>query len=113
MVSLPIEPELPPLRLDPYGAVRVGRSQVVLDLVVQEYLEGAEADDIARRYDTLSPADVYGAIAYYLRHRDAVDAYIGGREVESEELRRKIAAFQGPGVDRATLRARRESRQRA
>ena len=113
MVTLPLEPELPPLRLDPYGAVRVGTSQVVLDLVVQAYLEGAVADDIARRYDTLTPADVYGAIAYYLRHREAVDAYIREREVEAGEVRRKIEALQGPPVDRATLRARLESRQRA
>ena len=37
-------------------------------------------EDMVRAYDTLLLADVHAVIAYYLRHRDAVRAYLKRRE---------------------------------
>ena len=71
--GLPFQAELPPLRVDEGGAVRVGKSRVNLDLVVEQYENGATPEEIARAYDTLDLADVYGVIAYYLRHRQDID----------------------------------------
>lgn len=75
-MSLPLTTEPPPLRTDEHGVVRVGQSRVTLDLVVGAFLEGATAEEIAMRYPSLALGDVYAAAAYYLRHRQEVDAYL-------------------------------------
>ncbi|HZY87718.1 MAG TPA: DUF433 domain-containing protein, partial [Gemmataceae bacterium] len=61
--------EPPPLREEASGAVRVGESRVLLELVVRAFQDGAPAEVLVQRYPTLTLADVYGAIAFYLRHR--------------------------------------------
>jgi uncharacterized protein (DUF433 family) len=43
-------------------------------LVVEQYENGMTPEDMVRAYGTLELADVYAAIAYYLRHRDEVRA---------------------------------------
>jgi uncharacterized protein (DUF433 family) len=65
---LPLDPDAPPLRLDEGGAVRVGKSRISLDLVVEQYENGMTPEDMVRAYETLDLADVHAVIAYYLRH---------------------------------------------
>src|SRR5437588_7279803 len=89
---LPLHAERPPLRVDEGGAVRVGNSRISLDLVVEQYENGMAPDDMVRAYDTLVLADVHAAIAYYLRHRDEVQAYLKRRKDEATALRAKIEA---------------------
>lgn len=91
------------LRLDELGVVRVGDSQVVLDVVIGQFNNGADPEGIARAFPTLDLADVYAAIAYYLRHRKDVDDYLDTRRQEAERMRQEIEAMQ-PG--RAELRAK-------
>jgi uncharacterized protein (DUF433 family) len=105
-VALPLHAESPPLRVDEGGAVRVGKSRVSLDLVVEQYENGMTPEDTVRAYDTLALADVYAVVAYYLRHRDEVRAYLKRREEEAEALRAKIEA-ERPRVSRKELLARR------
>src|SRR4051812_104497 len=69
-----------PLRTDESGTVRVGRTRVLLDLVVQAYEAGASPEEIVDSYSTLQLADVYAIIAYYLHHRGEVGAYLAERE---------------------------------
>src|SRR5437667_3791615 len=97
--GLPVHAEAPPLRVDQGGAVRVGNSRISLDLVAEQYENGMTPEDMVRAYDTLVLADVYAAIAYYLRHRDEVQAYLQRREEEAETLREKIEA-ERPRVSR-------------
>lgn len=66
--------EPPPLRVDEGGAVRVGKSRVSLDVVVEQYENGMTPEDLVRAYDSLDLADVHAVIAYYLRHRAEVRA---------------------------------------
>ena len=47
---------------------------------------------MVRVYDTLGLADVHAVIAFYLRHRDEVRAYLKRRAEEAEALRAKIEA---------------------
>lgn len=91
-----------PLRLDEYGVIRVGDSQVVLDIVIGAFNNGADPEGIVHGYPTLDLADVYAAIAYYLRHRTEVDEYLEARREEAERLRQEIETRQ---PDRAKLRA--------
>jgi uncharacterized protein (DUF433 family) len=110
--SLPIHLDSPPLRVDEGGAVRVGNSRISLDLVVEQYENGMAPEDMVRAYDTLGLADAYAVIAYYLRHRDEVRAYLKRRGEEAEALRAKIEA-ERPRVSREELLARRSAREKA
>src|SRR5580704_1514505 len=103
--GLPLHADLPPLRVDEGGAVRVGKSRVSLDLVVEQYENGMTPEDMVRAYDALVLADVHAVIAYYLRHRDEVRAYLTRRAEEAEALRAKIES-ERPRVSRETLLAR-------
>lgn len=110
--ELPLHAEPPPLRVDEGGAVRVGKSRVSLDLVVEQYENGMTPEDLVRAYDTLDLADVHAVIAFYLRHRDEVRAYLKRREEEAKALRSKIEA-ERPRISRADLLARRSAKEKA
>jgi uncharacterized protein (DUF433 family) len=107
--ALPLHADHLPLRIDEGGAVRVGRSRISLDLVVEQYENGMTPEDMVRAYDTLDLADVHSVIAYYLRHRDDVRAYLKQREAEAEALRATVEAAR-PRVSRQELLARRPAR---
>jgi uncharacterized protein (DUF433 family) len=109
--ALPLHPECPPLRVDEGGVVRVGISRISLDLVVEQYENGMTPEDMVRAYDTLVLADVHAVLAYYLRHRDEVRAYLKRREVEAAALRAKIEG-ERPRVGREELLARRRAREK-
>jgi uncharacterized protein (DUF433 family) len=103
MTTLEIKPLLVPLRADEHGVIRVGQSRIVLDIVVEEFENGASPEAIAENYDTLRLADIYGAITYYLQNKEAVKEYLQCRQQEAETLRRTIEAGQ---PDRSALRAK-------
>lgn len=106
-MALTIHSDPIPLRVDNHGVIRVGDSQVLLDIVIQEFNNGAEPEAIAHGFPTLNLADVYGAIAYYLRHQKDVDDYLHTRRQEAEKLRKEIEAKQPSRVElRAKLLAR-------
>ena len=101
--------EPPPLREDAAGALRVGDSRVLLELVIRAFQDGATPETIVQRYSTLALADVYAVIAYYLRHRSEVDEYLARREQKAEEVRRRIESQQGDVSEiRARLLAKRQ-----
>jgi uncharacterized protein (DUF433 family) len=106
---LPLHAERLPLRVDEGGAVRVGKSRISLDLVIEQYENGMMPEDMVRAYDTLKLGDVHAVIAYYLRHRDEVRAYLNRRAEEAEVLRAKIEA-ERPRITREELLARRRAR---
>ena len=95
--------------MDEGGAVRVGKSRISLDLVIEQYDNGMRPEDMVRAYDTLGLADVHAVIAFYLRHRDEVRAYLKRRAEEAQALRAKIEA-ERPRVAREELLARRRAR---
>lgn len=102
-MALTIRTEPVPLRTDEHGVVRVGNSQVLLDVVIREFNNGADPEGIVHGYSTLELADVYAVISYYLRRRKEVDEYLSARREEAARLRQEIEAKQ-PG--RADLRTK-------
>ena len=83
-MALAIQSDPSPLRVDEHGVIRVGDSQVLLDVVIREFNNGAEPEAIAQGYPTLSLANVYAVIAYYLRRRNEIDDYLRSRRQEAE-----------------------------
>jgi len=98
--------------MDEAGAVRVGSSRITIDLIVEQYENGMSPEDMVRAYDALVLADVYAAIAYYLRHREEVQAYLKRRQEEADALRAKIEAGHSR-VTRGELLARGSAREKA
>src|SRR5664279_1688977 len=82
-----------PLQRDKDGAIRVGGTRVLLEVVIGAYRRGDTPEQIARGFDVLKLEDIYAVIAYYLSHRAEVDAYIRQVDEAGEELRRKIEAL--------------------
>lgn len=94
-MEITLQTEAPPLRRDDTGALRIGRSRVLLELVISAFQDGATPETIAQRYPTVPLADVYAVIAYYLRHREELEQYLAEREVQARELRQKVESRQG------------------
>lgn len=61
------------------GVCVVAGTRVSLDSIVYAFLEGHSAEAIAQAFPVLTLEQVYGAITYYLAHRDDVDRYLEGR----------------------------------
>lgn len=93
-VSFAVHSESPPLREDSSGAIRVGESHVLLELVIHAFQDGATPEAIVQRYSTLALSDVYTVIAYYLRHPNEVDAYLANREARAEEVHNLLKSQQ-------------------
>jgi len=93
-----------PLRVDETGAIRVGQSRVTLDVLLQYWRMGMKLEEIAQGLDTISLADVLGALAYYHRHQSEIDDYLRRREQEAEQLRQQIEAANAGRL--AALKAR-------
>lgn len=97
-MALTIHPDASPLRIDENGVARIGNTQVLLDVVVRGFNDGAAPEAIAHGYSTLDLSDVYGVIGYYLRHRGEIDEYLETRRQQAAELRQEIEAKQPAGV---------------
>jgi uncharacterized protein (DUF433 family) len=71
-----------------HGAYRVGGTRISLESLVYAYLNGQTAEAIAQAFPLLTLEQVYGALAYYLAHRETIDAYLRQGSQEFERLRR-------------------------
>ena len=103
-MSITLHADPVPLRVDGSGAIRVGQSRVTLDVLLQYWRRGMKPEKIARGLDTLTLADVHGALAYYFRHEAELDNYLRQREAEAEALRHEIEAANASRL--APLKAR-------
>lgn len=81
--------EAPPLTQWDDGSIRVGGTRLLLEIVINDYLRGRGAEEIARSYPPVSLAHIYGAIAYYLKHPTEVKGYLDWVEKESDDIQRK------------------------
>ncbi|HEX9667858.1 MAG TPA: DUF433 domain-containing protein, partial [Thermoanaerobaculia bacterium] len=69
------------------GGHWIAGTRVSLDSVVLAFLEGLSPETIAAEcFPILTLEQVYGAIAYYLAHRQEVDASLQAAEAEFEVL---------------------------
>lgn len=88
------------VQTDERGVLRVGESRVMLDSVVAAWQQGHSAETIQQQFPALSLADVYGAIAYYLRYREDVDQYLDRQEALWQSRRQEWNRRSGVLVQR-------------
>ena len=93
-MTLVLKSEKPPLREDKTGAIRVGKSRVLLEMVIRAFQDDASPKTIIDDYPTLTLYDVYGAIAYYLKNKDEVEAYLAKREELAGSVKQRLEAVQ-------------------
>jgi uncharacterized protein (DUF433 family) len=70
---------------DEHGEMRVGTSRVLLEGVIYPFLAGQSPESIRRSYPVLDLEEVYGAITYYLAHREEVDSYLARQEAQWDQ----------------------------
>jgi len=65
----------------------VAGTRVSLDSIVYAFLGGQTAEAIAQAFPVLTLEQVYGALTFYLAHRDDVDAYLRAQREDFEAKR--------------------------
>ena len=89
----PMKPDLdlPDLLIcTPQGTWHIAGTRVSLDSVIHSFWEGATPEEICQDFPSLSLAQVYEAIAYYLKQRDTVDAYLRAGRDDAEKLQQEL-----------------------
>jgi uncharacterized protein (DUF433 family) len=85
----------PPLHQDARGVIRVGETRVTLESVIRLFDQGATAEEIALRFDTLNLHDIYATLGYYLGHRQQVQTYLL-RQRQTSLAARRAAESRSP-----------------
>lgn len=106
-MELHAPPERVPIETDADGVIRVGGTRVTLDTLVTAFEAGATAEEIAQQYPSLSLADIYSVIAYYLRHHSEVRPYLVERQRQASQVRQENERRFDPAGVRDRLLARR------
>jgi uncharacterized protein (DUF433 family) len=71
------------------GSYWIEGTRVSLDSVVYAFWNGQTPESIAQSFPTLTLEQVYGAVAFYLGHRDEIDRYLAARRVDFESARER------------------------
>jgi uncharacterized protein (DUF433 family) len=69
------------------NAYFVTGTRVSLDSIAYGFLSGESAESIAQSFPVLTLEQVYGAITYYLAHRDEIDRYLENQRERFEAAR--------------------------
>ncbi len=93
MIHLPSNVAVP-LRTDEDGAIRIGQTRVLLELVIGAFQRGETPEGIVQSFPSLKLDEVYAVITYYLQNRPSVDAYIQQVQADADQIREKIDASQ-------------------
>lgn len=78
-------------------------TRVLLEVIVTAFLAGATAEEIVQKFPTLSLADTYQVLAYYLTHTGEVDVYMSQSRAEGLALQKQVEQMI---PDKTGLRAR-------
>ena len=75
---------------EPRVAYRVEGTRVSLDSVGINWLNGDLPETIAQNFSPLPLEKIYGAIAFYLANRDALDEYLRQGDSDFDKLRQQL-----------------------
>ena len=102
-----ISPEIIPLQADADGVIRVAGTRVTLETLIAAFSEGATAEEIVQQYPSLTLAEVYSVIGYYLRRSAEVEIYLQQRRNHAQAVRQQNELRFHPEGLRDRLLARR------
>ena len=88
------------------GEYYAAGTRVPLGCIVAGYCEGQSPETIRQNFPSLSLEQVYGAVAYYLAHRQEIDEHLSATEqlVEDQRNRQELP----PGMRERLAKARDE-----
>jgi uncharacterized protein (DUF433 family) len=86
---------------------RITGTRVSLDLIVYAWWAGQSAETIAQSFQVLTLEQVYGAITFYLAHREEIDRYLQHQRAEYE-AKRQAARDADPMFYQKMAEARRQ-----
>jgi uncharacterized protein (DUF433 family) len=102
MLELPVVP----ITISPQGVALVRGTRVPIDTVITAFAQGDTPEEIAQNFTTVTVADAYAVIAYYLQHQTVVDTYLAVRRQRRDALRVTVEQRLDPHGLRARLLAR-------
>lgn len=75
--------------------IRIKGNRIDIEIVLEDYLEGASPEEILLRYPTLNLEKIHATILYYLAKKEEVEAYLErvrqlDEEAEQEQLRNPL-----------------------
>lgn len=107
MMNAAFAPEPVPLLKDASGALRVVGSRVTVDVLVAAFDAGQTPEEIVQQYPSLDLAAVYAVLAYVIKHRPEIDAYLAQRaRVAGDVLTENERRFPERGIRERLLRRR-------
>lgn len=105
MTALETTQTIPLTKLDD-GTIVITGTPIALEIIVARYNAGDTPDEIKRGFQSLDLADIYFVIAYYLSHRDEVDAYVQRQQERSQRVRQWLESDESYRAQMADLRER-------
>lgn len=93
MLAIPSTIDVP-LRRTEDGAIRIGQTRVLLEIIIRAFQNGDSPEIIAENFSALKLDDIYAVIAYYLQHQDEVHKYMNQVQQDADEIRQKIESKQ-------------------
>ena len=84
------------------GCYYVSGTRVSLDSLVYAYRRGESPETMRQNFEVLQLEEVYGAIAYYLANRTAVEAYLNMQKQNWISSKREAEALPGSLRERLT-----------
>jgi uncharacterized protein (DUF433 family) len=93
------------------GSIRITGSRVPIDTVIYHFKLGATAEEIGYKFASISLADIYGVIYYYLAQSELVEAYLRQQEADGDAVQRRIEADPDYQRSKAEMRERLLKRQ--
>lgn len=87
---------------------RIVGSRVSVDSIVYAFRNGETAETIAQSFPVLTLEQVYGAITFYLAHKEEIDRYLEQQRADYE-ARRQAARDADPMFYQKLAEVRRQS----
>lgn len=78
--------------------IRIAGTRVGVEHLLSLYLAGSMPEEMSLEFPTVSLEEIHGVIAWYLRNRNAVDAYLQQSRLRAQETRRDQANLAMPEV---------------
>ncbi len=81
-------------------AIRIKGTRVGIEIVIEQFLNGADPREIQRLYPNLTLEQIYATITYYLFNKKKIDVYIAEGIKQAEAAYEEQLKNPPPGVKR-------------